>query len=118
AQYRREQQRAEADAWARQQRRSPHPLTDPAAATEQATYFTRRAQRLNRERTQAATADADRATTPRTTPAPQGFSPADDSRWWQRNKPHHSTLEHAIRQALLEHLEKQLDQQLEPPPPF
>ncbi|MGN0100532.1 MAG: HNH endonuclease signature motif containing protein, partial [Dietzia sp.] len=119
AQYRREQQRAEADAWARQQRRNPHPHTDPAAATEQATYFTRRAQRLTRERTQAATAPGSPTTSPAPAPAaPKGVGPADDSRWWQRNKPHHSTLEHAIRQALLEHLEKQLDQQLEPPPPF
>ncbi|MGN0102018.1 MAG: DUF222 domain-containing protein [Dietzia sp.] len=119
AQYRREQQRAEADAWARQQRRNSHPHTDAAAATEQATYFTRRAQRLNRERTHAATSPGSPTTSPAPTPAaPKGFSPADDSRWWQRNKPHHSTLEHAIRQALLEHLEKQLDQQLEPPPPF
>ncbi|MCT1638334.1 HNH endonuclease [Dietzia cinnamea] len=66
AQYRREQQRDEADAWARQQRRNPSPDIS-AGILDEATYFARRAQRLARERARATarnTTDAAAATSP------------------------------------------------------
>ncbi|MBS7549853.1 HNH endonuclease, partial [Dietzia sp. Marseille-Q0999] len=44
AQYRREQQRDEAEAWVRQQRRNPSPVYG-AGVLDEATYFARRAQR-------------------------------------------------------------------------
>ena len=53
AQYRREQQRSEAEAWARQQRRNPSPVYG-AGVLDEATYFARRAQRLARERARTA----------------------------------------------------------------
>ncbi|MCT1883963.1 DUF222 domain-containing protein [Dietzia cinnamea] len=135
AQYRREQQRSEADAWARQQRRNPSPVYG-AGVLDEATYFARRAQRLARERARTAarnTAEACAATTPppktadetagsadaapHSAPAPaprERMTPAAASRWWQRNKPTDSALEKAILHALHEHL----DELLQPPPPF
>ncbi|MCT2305700.1 HNH endonuclease signature motif containing protein, partial [Dietzia cinnamea] len=138
AQYRREQQRDEADAWARQQRRNPSPVYG-AGVLDEATYFARRAQRLARERARTAARNAAEATTPppeaadetagsspaaapaetdaapHSDPAPrERVNPAAASRWWQRNKPTDSTLEKAILRALHEHL----DELLQPPPPF
>ncbi|MCT2272931.1 HNH endonuclease [Dietzia cinnamea] len=152
AQYRREQQRDEADAWARQQRRNPSPDIG-AGILDEATYFARRAQRLARERARATarnTTDAAAATSPPpevadtptepgvpettdppTDTAPTGapapdttadtgagsrgrMTPAEASRWWQRNQPTDSALEKAILQALHDHL----DELLQPPPPF
>ncbi|OFS26654.1 hypothetical protein HMPREF3086_02750 [Dietzia sp. HMSC21D01] len=122
AQYRREHQRDEADAWARQQRRNPNPDTG-AGILDEATYFARRAQRLARERARATAHNAADATSPPpetaadTTPDPaprERTTPAAASRWWQRNKPTDSTLEKAILHALHEHL----DELLQPPPPF
>ncbi|MBS7547149.1 HNH endonuclease signature motif containing protein, partial [Dietzia massiliensis] len=137
AQHRREQQRDEAEAWARQQRRNPSPVYG-AGVLDEATYFARRAQRLARERARnaaearaatspppeaadetagsspaAAPAETDAA--PHSAPAPRGrVTPAAASRWWQRNKPTDSALEKAILHALHEHL----DELLQPPPPF
>ncbi|TCW25342.1 HNH endonuclease signature motif containing protein [Dietzia cinnamea] len=136
AQYRREQQRDEADAWARQQRRNPSPDIG-AGVLDEATYFARRAQRLARERARTAARNAAESTTPppeaadtptgsapapdpttpdsSPAPAPRGrVTPAEASRWWQRNKPTDSALEKAILHALHEHL----DELLQPPPPF
>ncbi|MCT1710478.1 HNH endonuclease [Dietzia cinnamea] len=122
AQYRREHQRDEADAWARQQRRNPSPDIG-AGVLDEATYFARRAQRLARERARAAARNAADATSPPpeaaadTTPDPaprERTTPAAASRWWQRNKPTDSTLEKAILHALHQHL----DELLQPPPPF
>ncbi|AWH93646.1 hypothetical protein A6035_01215 [Dietzia lutea] len=132
AQYRREHQRDEADAWARQQRRNPAPVFG-VGILDEATYFARRAQRLARERARAAArnaAEARAATSPPpdtgdtpadTTPGPDSASaprerltPAAASRWWERNKPPDSALEKAILHALHEHL----DELLQPPPPF
>ncbi|MBC7306209.1 MAG: DUF222 domain-containing protein [Dietzia sp.] len=144
AQYRREEQRSEADAWARQQRRNPSPVIG-AGVLDEATYFARRAQRLARERARTAARNATeaRAATsppPETAETPTGSAPAPEStanttpdanatpdsgsrermtpaaasRWWQRNKPTDSTLEKAILHALHEHL----DELLQPPPPF
>ncbi|MBM7230812.1 DUF222 domain-containing protein [Dietzia cinnamea] len=122
AQYRREHQRDEADAWARQQRRNPNPDTG-AGILDEATYFARRAQRLARERARATAHNAADATSPPpetaadTTPDPaprERTTPAAASRWWQRNKPTDSTLEKAILHALHQHL----DELLQPPPPF
>ncbi|MBB1022731.1 HNH endonuclease, partial [Dietzia sp. E1] len=115
AQYRREEQRCEADAWARQQRRNPSPVYG-AGVLDEATYFARRAQRLARERARTAARNAAEATgappsettaetapgpdsgpnsnsAPVPTPAPRGrVTPAEASRWWERNKPTDSTL--------------------------
>ncbi|MCT2274079.1 HNH endonuclease signature motif containing protein [Dietzia cinnamea] len=122
AQYRREHQRDEADAWARQQRRNPNPDTG-AGILDEATYFARRAQRLARERARTAARNAADATSPPpetaadTTPGPaprERMTHAAASRWWERNKPTDSTLEKAILHALHEHL----DELLQPPPPF
>ncbi|AWH91652.1 hypothetical protein A6035_05195 [Dietzia lutea] len=126
AQYRREHQRDEADAWARQQRRNPAPVFG-AGILDEATYFARRAQRLARERARATARNTtDAGTTPTeptadTTPGPDSISatrerktPAAASRWWQRNKPTDSALEKAILHALHAHL----DELLQPPPPF
>ncbi|AWH91901.1 hypothetical protein A6035_06705 [Dietzia lutea] len=126
AQYRREHQRDEADAWARQQRRNPAPVFG-ASILDEATYFARRAQRLARERARATARNTtDAGTTPTeptadTTPGPDSISatrermtPAAASRWWQRNKPTDSALEKAILHALHAHL----DELLQPPPPF
>ncbi|KZO60077.1 hypothetical protein A2U19_03940 [Dietzia maris] len=142
AQYRREQQRDEADAWARQQRRNPSPVYGTGVLDE-ATYFARRAQRLARERARTAARNAAEATDAAPTspppdtgaeaaetapdpnagpdsntapgPAPrERMTPAAASRWWQRNKPTDSTLEKAILHALHQHL----DELLQPPPPF
>ncbi|AVM63750.1 HNH endonuclease [Dietzia sp. oral taxon 368] len=128
AQYRREHQRDEADAWARQQRRNPNPDIG-AGILDEATYFARRAQRLARERARATARNAADATSPppQTAPDPDAtpgrapspaprerVNPAAASRWWQRNKPTDSTLEKAILHALHEHL----DELLQPPPPF
>ncbi|AWH94020.1 hypothetical protein A6035_15045 [Dietzia lutea] len=126
AQYRREHQRDEADAWARQQRRNPAPVFG-AGILDEATYFARRAQRLARERARATARNTtDAGTTPieptaDTTPGPDSISaprermtPAAASRWWQRNKPTDSALEKAILHALHDHL----DELLQPPPPF
>ena len=122
AQYRREHQRDEADAWARQQRRNPSPDIG-AGVLDEATYFARRAQRLARERARATAHNAADATSPPpetaadTTPDPaprERTTPAAASRWWQRNKPTDSAQEKAILHALHEHL----DELLQPPPPF
>ncbi|EFV91279.1 hypothetical protein ES5_11936 [Dietzia cinnamea P4] len=137
AHYRREEQRCEADAWARQQRRNPSPDIG-AGILDEATYFARRAQRLARDRARTAARNAIEATdatdaaptarppgtaneTADSTPAPapgraprERMTPAAASRWWERNKPTDSTLEKAILHALHEHL----DELLQPPPPF
>ncbi|MBS7548252.1 HNH endonuclease, partial [Dietzia sp. Marseille-Q0999] len=138
AQHWREQQRDEAEAWARQQRRNPSPVYG-AGVLDEATYFARRAQRLARERARTTARNATEATTPppeagdasidsspaaapaetdaapHSDPAPRGrVTPAEASRWWERNKPTDSALEKAILRALHEHL----DELLQPPPPF
>ncbi|KZO60208.1 hypothetical protein A2U19_02680 [Dietzia maris] len=137
AHYRREEQRSEADAWACQQRRNPSPVIG-AGVLDEATYFARRAQRLARERARTAARNAAEATdtaptapppdtahtpaeTADSTPAPaptpaarERMTPAEASRWWERNQPTDSTLEKAILHALHEHL----DELLQPPPPF
>ncbi|MGX1598468.1 DUF222 domain-containing protein [Dietzia maris] len=134
AEYRREQARAETEAWTRQQRRSPGPTGDEKADAEP-TFWSRRAARHRTERrnterartfdptppapgtgtgTDAAGSTTGAATD--TTPekaAPEKATPESASRWWARNKPHHSDIEKGIRALLHERLDELID-----PPPF
>ncbi|WP_404850357.1 DUF222 domain-containing protein [Dietzia kunjamensis] len=146
AEYRREQARAETEAWTRQQRRSPGPTGDEQADAEP-TFWSRRAARHRTERrnterartfdptppapgtgtgartgkatgtgtgTDAASASTGAATD--TTPekaTPEKATPESASRWWARNKPHHSDIEKGIRALLHERLDELID-----PPPF
>ena len=146
AEYRREQARAETEAWTRQQRRSPGPTGDEQADAEP-TFWSRRASRHRTERrnterartfdptppapgtgtgartgkatgtgtcTDAASASTGAATD--TTPekaTPASATPESASRWWARNKPHHSDIEKGIRALLHERLDELID-----PPPF
>ncbi|MFI8590277.1 HNH endonuclease signature motif containing protein [Dietzia maris] len=146
AEYRRDQARAETDAWTRQQRRSPGPTGDEKADAEP-TFWSRRAARHRTERrnterartfdptppvpgtgtgartgkatgtgtcTDAASASTGAATD--TTPekaTPASATPESASRWWARNKPHHSDIEKGIRALLHERLDELID-----PPPF
>ncbi|MCY1658400.1 DUF222 domain-containing protein [Dietzia sp. SL131] len=137
AEYRREQARAETEAWTRQQRRSPGPTGDEQADAEP-TFWSRRAsrhrtERRNTERRKAESArtfdptppapgtgtDAAGSTTGAatdTTPekaTPASATPESASRWWARNKPHHSDIEKGIRALLHERLDELID-----PPPF
>ncbi|MGX1597509.1 DUF222 domain-containing protein [Dietzia maris] len=132
AEYRREQASAETEAWTRQQRRSPGPTGDEQADAEP-TFWSRRAARHRTERrnterartfdpappapgtgTGAASSSTGAATD--TTPekaAPASATPESASRWWARNKPHHSDIEKGIRALLHERLDELID-----PPPF
>ncbi len=149
AEYRREQARAETEAWTRQQRRSPDPTGDEKADAEP-TFWSRRAsrhrtERRNTERRKAersrtydpappapgtgtaagngtgtdaagATASATTSAATDTTPekaTPASATPESASRWWARNKPHHSDIEKSIRALLHERLDELID-----PPPF
>ncbi|MFS4489712.1 DUF222 domain-containing protein [Dietzia kunjamensis] len=133
AEYRREQAHAETEAWTRQQRRSPGPTGDEKADAEP-TFWSRRASRHRTERRNAERArtydptppagngtntDATSASTGAatdTTPekaAPASATPESASRWWARNKPHHSDIEKGIRALLHERLDELID-----PPPF
>ncbi|MEB8324414.1 HNH endonuclease [Dietzia kunjamensis] len=155
AEYRREQARAETEAWTRQQRRSPGPTGDEKADAEP-TFWSRRAARHRTERrnterartydptppapradtgtgngtgTDAASASTgaatdttpEKATPASATPAsatpekaaPASATPESASRWWARNKPHHSDIEKGIRALLHERLDELID-----PPPF
>jgi hypothetical protein len=140
AEYRREQARAETEAWTRQQRRSPGPTGDEKADAEP-TFWSRRAARHRTERRKAesartfdptppapgtgtgtgngtstggagsSAAAAEDATPEKATPA--SATPESASRWWARNKPHHSDIEKGIRALLHERLDELID-----PPPF
>ncbi|MBB0992874.1 hypothetical protein G6015_00705, partial [Dietzia sp. SLG510A3-40A3] len=44
---------------------------------------------------------------------PASATPESASRWWARNKPHHSDIEKGIRALLHERLDELID-----PPPF
>ena len=137
AEYRREQARAETEAWTRQQRRSPGPTGDEKADAEP-TFWSRRAARHRTERRNAERRKAERARTfdpappapgtgtdaagsttgaaTDTTPekaTPASATPESASRWWARNKPHHSDIEKGIRALLHERLDELID-----PPPF
>ncbi|AVZ39992.1 MULTISPECIES: HNH endonuclease signature motif containing protein [unclassified Dietzia] len=92
--YRREQARAESQAWNRQQQRNPDPTTTGGEARPEPTYWSRRALRLNAERARAHGSADTRS--------------GDHGRWWRRNAPVVSTVEHEVR-ALLDDL-------LSPPP--
>ncbi|MEV8221588.1 HNH endonuclease signature motif containing protein, partial [Dietzia maris] len=130
AEYRREQAHAETEAWTRQQRRSPGPTGDEQADAEP-TFWSRRASRHRTERRKAesartfdptppapgtgasssSTGAATGATPEKATPA--SATPESASRWWARNKPHHSDIEKGIRALLHERLDELID-----PPPF
>ncbi|USX45134.1 HNH endonuclease signature motif containing protein [Dietzia kunjamensis] len=132
AEYRREQARAETEAWTRQQRRSPGPTGDEQADAEP-TFWSRRAARHRTERRNAERARTFDPTPPApgtgtgasssttaaatdTTPekaTPASATPESTSRWWARNKPHHSDIEKGIRALLHERLDELID-----PPPF
>jgi hypothetical protein len=137
AEYRREQARAETEAWTRQQRRSPGPTGDEQADAEP-TFWSRRASRHRTERRNTERRKAERARTfdpappapgtgtdaagsttgaaTDTTPekaTPASATPESASRWWARNKPHHSDIEKGIRALLHERLDELID-----PPPF
>ncbi|MVZ91615.1 DUF222 domain-containing protein [Microbacter sp. ANSKLAB05] len=137
AEYRREQARAETEAWTRQQRRSPDPTGDEQADAEP-TFWSRRAARHRTERRNAERRKAERARTLDPTPpapgtgtgasssstgaatdttpekaTPASATPESASRWWARNKPHHSDIEKGIRALLHERLDELID-----PPPF
>ncbi|WP_440220375.1 DUF222 domain-containing protein [Dietzia sp. MNB45] len=137
AEYRREQARAETEAWTRQQRRSPGPTGDEQADAEP-TFWSRRAARHRTERRNTERRKAERARTfdpappapgtgtgasssstgaaTDTTPekaTPASATPESASRWWARNKPHHSDIEKGIRALLHERLDELID-----PPPF
>ncbi|MFS4488120.1 HNH endonuclease signature motif containing protein [Dietzia kunjamensis] len=146
AEYRREQARAETEAWTRQQRRSPGPTGDEKADAEP-TFWSRRAARHRTERRKAERARTFDPTPPApgtetgartgkatgtgtctdaagsstgaatdTTPekaTPASATPESTSRWWARNKPHHSDIEKGIRALLHERLDELID-----PPPF
>ncbi|MVZ88890.1 hypothetical protein GQF49_00040 [Microbacter sp. ANSKLAB05] len=131
AEYRREQARAETEAWTRQQRRSPGPTGDEQADAEP-TFWSRRASRHRTERRNAERARTFDPTPPapgtgtgaRTGKAtgtgtctdaatPASATPESASRWWARNKPHHSDIEKGIRALLHERLDELID-----PPPF
>ncbi|WP_407334867.1 DUF222 domain-containing protein [Dietzia kunjamensis] len=140
AEYRREQARAETEAWTRQQRRSPGPTGDEQADAEP-TFWSRRAARHRTERRNAERARTFDPTPPApgtgtgtgngtstggagssagaaTDTAPEKATPASAtpesaSRWWARNKPHHSDIEKSIRALLHERLDELID-----PPPF
>ena len=140
AEYRREQARAETEAWTRQQRRSPGPTGDEKADAEP-TFWSRpasrhRTERRNTERARTfdpappapgtgtgtgngtstggagSSAGAATDTTPEKA-APEKATPESASRWWARNKPHHSDIEKGIRALLHERLDELID-----PPPF
>jgi hypothetical protein len=140
AEYRRDQAHAETEAWTRQQRRSPGPTGDEQADAEP-TFWSRRAARHRTERRKAesartfdptppapgtgtgtgngtstggagsSAAAAEDATPEKATPA--SATPESASRWWARNKPHHSDIEKGIRALLHERLDELID-----PPPF
>ncbi|MBB1029952.1 DUF222 domain-containing protein [Dietzia sp. SLG310A2-38A2] len=93
--YRREHARNESRAWDRQQQRNPDPTTTGGETRPEPTYWTRRATRLNAERARAT--------------GPVETRPADHSRWWQRNAPVVSTVEHDVQALLYDILN---------PPPF
>ncbi|MCT1434628.1 HNH endonuclease, partial [Dietzia maris] len=134
AEYRREQARAETEPWTRQQRRSPGPTGDEKADAEP-TFWSRRAARHRTERRNAERARTFDPTPPApwtgtgtdaacsstgaatdTTPekaTPASATPESASRWWARNKPHHSDIEKGIRALLHERLDELID-----PPPF
>ncbi|GAA1744324.1 hypothetical protein GCM10009832_29830 [Dietzia kunjamensis subsp. schimae] len=134
AEYRREQARAETEAWTRQQRRSPGPTGDEQADAEP-TFWSRRAARHRTERRKAerartfdpappapgtgtgtVAAGSSAAAATDTTPekaTPASATPKSASRWWARNKPHHSDIEKGIRALLHERLDELID-----PPPF
>ncbi|WP_404850638.1 DUF222 domain-containing protein [Dietzia kunjamensis] len=132
AEYRREQARAETEAWTRQQRRSPGPTGEEQADAEP-TFWSRRAARHRTERRNAERARTFDPTPPApgtgtgasssstgaatdTTPekaTPASATPESASRWWARNKPHHSDIEKGIRALLHERLDELID-----PPPF
>ncbi|USX47083.1 HNH endonuclease signature motif containing protein [Dietzia kunjamensis] len=132
AEYRREQARAETEAWTRQQRRSPGPTGDEQADAEP-TFWSRRAARHRTERRNAERARTFDPTPPApgtgtgasssttaaatdTTPekaTPASATPESTSRWWARNKPHHSDIEKGIRALLHERLDELID-----PPTF
>ncbi|MFN3601192.1 MAG: DUF222 domain-containing protein [Dietzia sp.] len=92
AAYRREQARAEQDAWDAQQARSPEPNATDDALQAEPTFWARRAARRRAERAR---------TGPDRTRPPTG-------RWWSRNKPVVSRAEEQVRQLL--------DEILDPPP--
>ncbi|WP_440220097.1 DUF222 domain-containing protein [Dietzia sp. MNB45] len=135
AEYRREQARAETEAWTRQQRRSPGPTGDEQADAEP-TFWSRRAARHRTERRNTERRKAERARTFDPAPPAPGTgtgtgngtstggagssagaaekaTPESASRWWARNKPHHSDIEKGIRALLHERLDELID-----PPPF
>ncbi|WP_256820373.1 HNH endonuclease signature motif containing protein [Dietzia sp. Die43] len=132
AEYRREHARAETEAWTRQQRRSPRPTGDEQADAEP-TFWSRRASRHRTERRKAerartfdptppapgtgtgASGNGTVAETGTGTDAatPASATPESASRWWARNKPHHSDIEKGIRALLHERLDELID-----PPPF
>ncbi|MEB8327128.1 HNH endonuclease [Dietzia kunjamensis] len=137
AEYRHEQARADTEAWTRQQRRNPGPTGDEKADAEP-TFWFRRASRHRTERrkterartydptppapgsgtasaagTGTSTGGAGSSAAAATDTAPEKATPETASRWWARNKPHHSDIEKGIRALLHERLDELID-----PPPF
>ncbi|MDV8001162.1 HNH endonuclease signature motif containing protein [Rhodococcus sp. IEGM 1408] len=125
AAFRREHTRAEQQAWAKQQARTPNPTgTDGGDLPAEPTYWHRRAARLRAERAKAEQRRAEGQNTrnpgtgtgngkgagPGTGPGtgPGRTTPATRSRWWDRNKPIVSQVEHQIQQLI--------DELLDPPP--
>lgn len=100
AAYRREQARAEQDAWDVQQARNPEPDTADGDLLSEPTYWARRAARHRAERARADRSGPDRA-------SPDGTRPPI-GRWWDRNKPVVSRAEEQVHQLL--------DEILHPPP--
>ncbi|MBB1053019.1 HNH endonuclease, partial [Dietzia sp. B44] len=98
--YRREQARAEQDAWDVQQARNPEPDTADGDLLSEPTYWARRAARHRAERARADRSGPDRA-------SPDGTRPPI-GRWWDRNKPVVSRAEEQVHQLL--------DEILHPPP--
>ncbi|MCT1516592.1 HNH endonuclease signature motif containing protein [Dietzia cercidiphylli] len=92
--YRREHARNESRAWDRQQQRNPDPTITGGETRPEPTYWTRRAARLSAERARAT--------------GPVDTRPGGQSRWWKRNAPVFSTVEHEV--------EALLDDIIDPPP--
>ncbi|MDV8001800.1 HNH endonuclease signature motif containing protein [Rhodococcus sp. IEGM 1408] len=122
AAFRREQARAEQQAWAKQQTRTPNPTTTSTTdagggdPNTEPTYWHRRAARLRAERAKAEQRRAQRETTrnpstgavPGNGAGPGRTTPSTRSRWWDRNKPIVSQVERQIQQLI--------DELLDPPP--
>lgn len=102
ATYRREQAAVEAEAWRRQQRRNPDPVTAAGRDPSEPTYSARRAARLAAERARS-----------------DGAPPGHPSRWRQRN--HARIAGAAGGEAVVSEVEQDLERLLADlldPPPF